>query len=375
MEGRVMRKIVAAAVIAATWLAVDAASARAQILFGPVGYSNYSYGYRSGFGFGYNGRHFGFGGSYQYFHQVSYPNFAPIAVGPWGAFGGIGVVPWGYSPWGHSPWGYSPWGYSPWAQPFYVAPQVFVVQPPVVVVGANDPWAPRAVAARPPEPLAFAAAAPPKVDAAVRRGDLLVVRPNGEGLKPLAGFAPVKPPEPLPEKPPAGFAREVPPVPAVPPADPKARSAFEVGRAKEAFAAGAYGRAAERLADAIKAAPNEAVPYFLLAQAYVARGEYAAAVATIKDGFRRDPDWPAAAFQLNAIYGPNAAALDEHLKDLSRAAAADGDDPTLGFLLGYHEWFRGRTAEAVRLFKKATKLVKDNGVIERFLLEAEGKKF
>ena len=46
----------------------------------------------------------------------------------------------------------------------------------------------------------------------------------------------------------------------------------------------------------------------------------------------------------------------------------------LGFLLGYHLWFLGEKAEAVKLFKRASRQVKDRTLIERFLAEAEGKK-
>jgi len=366
-----MRRLGVIVLLTGIWLGVDTASARAQVIFGPVGYGGYHYGYRSGFAFGFNGGNFAFSGGWSSGYRYSYPIYGPVAVGPWGSFGGIGLV----SPWGWNPYYYAPQYYSP--PIFYSAPQVLVFPAGGIVVGANNnpnAWNPPAIAARQPDPAPVAVAkAPAKVDAAVLRGDLLVVRPNGEGVRP--GVAPEPKPEPAPMKPLAGFAREVPPAPeAPPPADPKARAAFEVTKAKDAFAASEYGRAAERLADAIKAAPNESLPYFLLAQACTARGEYAAAVAAIKDGFRRDPDWPAATFKLKAIYGANAAALEEHLADLTKAAAAEPDNPTLGFLAGYHQWFLGQTADAVRLFKKASKQVKDNGVIERFLLEAEGKK-
>jgi predicted Zn-dependent protease len=198
---------------------------------------------------------------------------------------------------------------------------------------------------------------------AVRRGELLVVRPNGGGIA-------NKLPEPEP-----GFARRgFAPEPAELPKDPKQRAAFEVTQAKAAFASGEYGRAAERLVDAIAASPEESLAYFLLAQARVARGEYAEAVAAIRDGMRRAPDWPATKFNLKELYGPNAAAFDEHLGELKKAAAADPTDPTLGFLLGYHLWFLGEKAEAVKLFRRAARQVKDRGLIERFLAEAEGKK-
>ena len=108
--------------------------------------------------------------------------------------------------------------------------------------------------------------------------------------------------------------------------------------------------------------------HFLLAQARTARGDYAGAVAAIRDGMRRAPDWPAQKFDPRALYGPDAARFDAHLAELQRACALDPADPTVGFLLGYHLWFLGEKAEAVKLFRRAAKQVKDGVVIERFLV-------
>ena len=271
---------------------------------------------------------------------VAGPVWGPPAFAPWGYYGGpVSVV--------------APVGY-------WVAPPVVVVPPPVVVVGATAP-ALRYGLFGPddrPQPGTFDPIPDPlarrRVADAVQRGDLLVVHPGG----------------PAP-----GFARPgVAPEPAAVPKEPKQRAAFEVSQAKHAFASGEYGRATERLADAIAAGPEEPLAYFLLAQARTARGEYAEAVAAIRDGMRHAPDWPATTFRLTELYGPNAAVLDEHLKELKAAAAANPADPTLGFLLGYHLWFLGEKAEAVKLFKRAARQVKDRGLIERFLAEAEGKK-
>jgi predicted Zn-dependent protease len=157
------------------------------------------------------------------------------------------------------------------------------------------------------------------------------------------------------------------------PADPKARAAFEVARARAAFAEGQYGRAAERLADAIAADPAAALPYFLLAQARTARGEYAEAVAAIRDGMKHAPDWPTFGFNLKELYGAAAVKFDAHLGDLRAAAAADPDDPAVGFLLGYHLWFLGEKAEAVKMFRKVSRQVLGNEVIERFLAVAGEK--
>jgi Tfp pilus assembly protein PilF len=334
------------AVLGGLLLLAHASPARGQVVFGPAGHVGW--GHRSGVGFAFGGKRFAVRGFIGGGSGVIAPVWGPPAFAPWGFFGGpVSVV----APVGH-----------------WVAPPVVVAPPPIVVVGFHttvpqygmfgpDDRPRPGTFDPPPAPDPFARR---RVDDAVKRGDLLVVRPGG------------KAPEP-PEPP--GFARPgFRPAPAEVPKEPKQRAAFEVTQAKTAFASGEYGRASERLADAIAAAPEEPLAYFLLAQARVARGEYAEAVAAIRDGVRHAPDWPAATFRLKELYGPNAAALDEHLGELKKAAAADPNDPTLGFLLGYHLWFLGEKAEAVTLFKRAARQVKDRGLIERFLAEAEGKK-
>jgi hypothetical protein len=331
------------AVLGGLVLLADGGPARGQVVLGPVGYTGW--GHRGGVGFAFGG-----------------PKYIVTGV----VTGGVVAPLWGPA--------FGPWGYhgGPWVPPVVIGPSVVVVgyTAPAPSGGFYGGFGSAGLYREPepppgPDPLARA-----KVDAAVQRGDLLMVRPNGGGVR-AAGA-----PAPRPAEPPAGFARQpgFAPEPAEVPADPKKRAAFEITRAREAFAAGQYGRAAERLADAAAAAPDEPLAYFLLAQARTARGEYAEAVAAIRDGMRRAPDWPAAAFDPKEFYGPNAAAFDEHLAELKKAAAADPADPTLGFLLGYHLWFLGEKAEAVKLFKRAAKQVKDAGIIERFLREAEGKK-
>jgi Tfp pilus assembly protein PilF len=334
------------AVLGGLVLLADAGPAWGQVWFGPAGYGGW--GPRGGVGFAFSGRRFVVSGFVGGGSGVIAPGWGP-ALGPWGYFGG---------------------------------PVNVVGTQPVVVVGHATPapqfgrgfgggfgrfdrpteWEPEPVPPPAHDPLAAA-----RVDEAVRRGDLLVIRPNGGGVPAL----------PRPADPPPGFARQpggFAPDPATVPKDPRQRAVFEVNRAREAFPVGEYGRAAERLADAIAASPDDPLAYFLLAQARTARGDYAGAVAAIRDGMRRAPDWPAATFNLKELYGPNAAAFDEHLAGLRKAAAADPNDPTLSFLLGYHLWFLGERAEAVKLFRRAANRVKDNEIIERFLLEAEGKK-
>lgn len=332
-----MTRTLAGLAVVFAWLALDAGDVRAQF-----GYA----GTRGGVGFTFGGKNLRVTG----------------VVGGWSGYAvpgyGYPVVP-GYAVPGYS-WGAPYWVAAPgwWQAPVIVAPPpptVFVLQQPVVVrqpvvvpLEAFDP---------PPREDPRAAA---RVDAKVRAGELMAIRPKANAVRPAAAVEPVPPPVPRRPEP-------------VVPNEPKARAAFEVARAREAFEVGEYGRAAERLADAIAADPAAPLPYFLLAQARTARGEYAEAVAAVRDGMRRAPDWPASGFNLKAVYGPTAAAFDRHLAELREAADADPDDPAVGFLLGYHQWFLGDKIEAVKRFRKATRQARDNGIIERFLVEADGK--
>jgi tetratricopeptide (TPR) repeat protein len=131
-------------------------------------------------------------------------------------------------------------------------------------------------------------------------------------------------------------------------ADPKKEVARLLKLGREAFAAGEYGRAAEAFERAAAVGPGAAEPRFLKAQAAFAAGTYADAVAAIRAGLLLEPHWPERAFDPKEPYGANAAAFARHLAELRKAVAANPDEPTLAFLLGYQLWFIGEKAEAKR---------------------------
>jgi len=240
--------------------------------------------------------------------------------------------------------------------PFGVAyGRTFQSRPVFGVVGFIPPPPPPIIFYLPPleappphveDPIAAA-----RIDGAVKRGDLLVVKPRKNEVRPVE-FIP-------------------PPALEPPPNEPVARSRYLVDRARESFAEGEYGRAAERLQAAIALAPEVPLPYFLLAQVRMARGEYPEAVAAIRDGMRRAPDWPAAKFDPAGLY-PRPELFDPDLERLKAALAAKPDDPALLFLSGYQLWFLGDRKEAVKLFQRASARTKENAIIERFLLETVG---
>ena len=154
----------------------------------------------------------------------------------------------------------------------------------------------------------------------------------------------------------------------VPPDEPKARSKYLIEKAREAFLLDELGRSAERLQAAIALNPNVPLPYFLLAQVLVARGEFPEAVAAIRAGMGKFPDWPAAKFDPTTMYS-RPEFFDADLQRLKVAHEAKPDDPALLFLYGYQLFFLGDRKEAAKLFKKASARTKEKAMIERFLLE------
>jgi tetratricopeptide (TPR) repeat protein len=198
-----------------------------------------------------------------------------------------------------------------------------------------------------------------KLDAAVNRGDLLVIQPNKLDLAPGLEIAP-------PVRVPMVVLDDE-----VLPKEPKELAIFEVKRGRAAFLFEQYGLACERFSASIEANPNDPLPWFLLAQVQTARGQYREAVQSIQKGMKLAPDWPKAPFKLGELYAGNAKLFDEHLQKLRVAQKASKDDPLLDFLLGYHYWFLGDKSAAVKFLKAASAAVQDNAMIERFLEESE----
>jgi hypothetical protein len=251
-------------------------------------------------------------------------------------------------------------------------PPTVVVAPPPIVADLDRP-APRL----PPRPRAEEVEPP-------------VEKPlPGE---PAGGFRPVRaedrarareqvPPAAPPPKPPeAPKEKEKPkekppelPHPPFPEADPRAESARLSALGRAAFAAGQYGRAAQRFGQATRVNPNAADAYFLLAQAEVALGKYDEAVEAIQAGMRLEADWPTAKFRPVTLYDGNVADLPEHLWRLEDALTRHPDDAVLLFLYAYQLWFDGRQDEARPLFQRAAAVAPDKSFSERFLLARPDK--
>lgn len=304
-------------VVASVLALSELSPAGAQYFGAPFPVAGYAHShYRSGFGFSVGGpnlRISGFAGGYAT-RSVAYgPAFAPV-----------------YGP-----------GFAP------------VFGPPVVVVAVP-------VQVQVPVPVVIGGNANPRNDDVLfprgaRPDDFLVIAPRGGGA--------VRQPEPQP-RPLFDPDRDVRVEAAE--ADPKKEAERRVRLGRAAFAEAAYGRAAEHFEKATASDPTDAGIYFLHAQAKFASGEYADAVAQIRDGLARDRRWPESAFNPAAMYG-DARQFAKHLTDL-RKAAADNPTVTLEFLLGYQLWFGGEKAEADRVFRAAERRLMDPGPFALFKL-------
>jgi tetratricopeptide (TPR) repeat protein len=150
--------------------------------------------------------------------------------------------------------------------------------------------------------------------------------------------------------------------------DPQAESLRLLELGRESFAAGEYGRAAERFRRAAAADPRQVVAHFLLTQALFALGKYPAAVDAAVAGLALAPDWPATPFRPLELYGTNVADYSEHLRRLAEALRLNPDDPDFLFLYAYQLWFDGRRDEARLLFERARRHGADPVAIDRFLM-------
>ena len=315
--------------------------------------------FNSGVGFNYTGRHLRVGG----FFGSS-------------AYGYGGFSPFGY---GYGYGGPFPFGVRSRVTVINTVAAPAVVSPIVVNIGQVNINNPPPNGVQPP--FSDEEDLPPQIDPR----DFVIIRPrNGRPRPPEAVPAPQPdrpPPKPAPKEPPP---RPVPqpkvdlgkgtPLPLQPPpeANPRDEAARQVGLGRQAFAAGEYGRALERFRRAAEVRPADPLPHFLAAQALFAMGKYREAVASIAAGVKLAPDWPASRFRPRDLYGPNAEAYNNHLRELRDALAARPDDPALLFLLGYQMWFDGQRDQARLLFERAAKRARDPAPIEPFLKDEGG---
>ena len=337
---------------------VQASPAKSQILYGP-GFGG-GFATRSQFKFSVVGPGFHYSARARGFYAAPvFPYYC-------------GIIP-PYGP------GWGP-GYG---NPFFLPPPGGFALPegfdPGVVPAANTiPVNPNPAPPRPPKELPLAA----------RKDEFIVISPKGQ-FPPPAGKGAVTegtmtpkvdrvaPPPERPRPTAIGFdpfaQRQALGKTDVPEPDLVAESARQIGQARQAFALEEYGAAAEHLDRAIRARPDDPLPHFLKAQAQFAAGQYADAVASIRDGLKLSANWPASGFKPKDLYAGKTERFDAHLAALQKTLAANPNQPALQFLLAYQLWFAGERAEATRLFRNLATRVKDPAIVERFLKEMEGK--
>ncbi len=274
---------------------------------------------------------------------------------PWGVLPPISTLtPFGWSP-GFLPagWGVGPgWGWNP---------PVVVVQPPIVLAGANaeagdarrdDDGNPALAFEQLPKPI-------DPLPLGARPGQFIVISPRKAFPQPGRMNNEVERVATAPRSAPAirfdPFARRV-KVDAEPRnADPAQEASRLLALGRAAFEAGEYGRAAEQYERALGVDAKLPPAHFQRGQAAFAAGRFADAVAAIRTGLELDPAWPASSFSAKDLYGANAAAFNVHLAELRKAVAANPAEPTLEFLLGYELWFSGEKAEGRKWFDAAAK--------------------
>jgi hypothetical protein len=327
-------------------LALGATDAPAQFLW-PGGFG-YGYG-RLGFGFlGPRGRFALYGRAY---------------VGGFGYLGGFGIAPFGYL--------------RNQVTVIYTPPPIVLMPPPRLFLDELDQEL------RPPPrrevPPVERVQPPPEAPEPLPKGDEVGgFRPldpdnRARARQPMPDQPkPEPPPEPLPPpppKPPPRPPNQPPelPHPPMPETDPQAEYARLIDLGRAAFAAGEYGRAAQRFRQAADVDPREPFAHFLLAQALFALGKYADAADAIHAGLDRQPAWPTSRFRPMELYGANVADYAAHLRRLEDTLRRRPDDPILLFLYAYQLWFDGRREEARPFFQRAREKAADRGDIERFL--------
>jgi hypothetical protein len=256
----------------------------------------------------------------------------------------------------------------------YFSPLSITTPQPIVIMpraGRNEDQAPNVE--RVPPPVRPEVEAPAVRDEIAPGAPASVFRPikpedraRAMAMPPDKAIIPYGPPEPenVPSPP-----REPPPLPGPPvvAVEPKTASGLLMDSGKSAFRAHQYSRAERLFRRATEAVPDDAQPYFLLAQARFALGKYAEAVAAIQAGMRLRPDWPNAPFRVRELYGADPNHFSDHLKHLADALARNPDDGLLVFLYAYELWFDNRKDEARMLFQRARSLESDPSLSDRFL--------
>jgi tetratricopeptide (TPR) repeat protein len=117
------------------------------------------------------------------------------------------------------------------------------------------------------------------------------------------------------------------------------------------FRAGNFKKAEERYVQAIRAAPDLALPHVRRAQVAMVRGQYGAAADQLREAETAQPGWILSAPDIQALYG-EPADFASNVGRLETYLQANPDDRDAWLVLGA-EWFlSGRTNKAADVFKR-----------------------
>jgi len=141
-----------------------------------------------------------------------------------------------------------------------------------------------------------------------------------------------------------------------------------IGYGDALFAKQKYVEANDRYRKAARSAPQLAEAWFRQGFALAAVGRCDLAATAVKRGLKLDPAWPKSHFELDQLFGPNAAAKNARLDALAAAVMDKPADPNRLFVLGVLLHFDGQTDRAATLFERAEQIAGNNvGHIEAFL--------
>ncbi len=135
----------------------------------------------------------------------------------------------------------------------------------------------------------------------------------------------------------------------------------------DAFEEHQFGKALERLKQAVRIAPDQGDNYFLLAEAQFACEKYREAVATINKGLKVQKNWPKTRFSPRQLYGVQQFVFEDQLMALEKLVKESPKDSILEFLYAYHLWFEGKQKEAKVHFEKLISQNKDDENVLYFL--------
>jgi Tetratricopeptide repeat len=138
------------------------------------------------------------------------------------------------------------------------------------------------------------------------------------------------------------------------------------------FRAGNFKKARERYEQAVRAAPDVALPRARLAQVALTRGNYAEAASFLREAETAQPGWIITAPDFQAIFGEpgefakTLARLESHLQ-------THPDDRDAWLVLGA-EWFlSGRTAKAADVFRRLDERTRKPDVALAAFLDASNQ--